>query len=194
MERSAQVEQGIVILGTAIPSREQLLDTRDLFARLFQIQRQQVGIDRQQRRQSHARLRHCRHQGLELHDGALRVGQRLEHGARGEHLGGLVPRGGDGGRPCSLRLGIDGRQSQVGVVEHVPRVAATGMQGLDVVLKADDGIGQALERSRRKAHGGLHQHGQLCADAVQYIPGPRFIEHGQAGIDAAHQFGPVVET
>ena len=194
MERSAQVEQGIVILGTAIPSREQLLDTRDLFARLFQIQRQQVGIDRQQRRQSHARLRHCRHQGLELHDGALRVGQRLEHGARGEHLGGLMPFAGDSHWPWRLRLDIDGRQSQIGVVEHVPRVAATGMQGLDVVLKADDGIGQALERSRRKAHGGLHQHGQLCADAVQYIPGPRFIEHGQAGIDAAHQFGPVVET
>ena len=193
MEGTAQVDERIGIERILVPERELLLDARHFLAGLLQIQGLELRICRLQHG---GRDRHRINDRMDAGNGRRRARCRL--GRRGNALCPLV-RTRQIGRGQRQRLGlrragVHGIQRGIGIVEHVPRVGAAGLQRLHVVLDADDGIGQALQRHGRQTAARLQQQSQARRDAVQALRRAGLVQHQQAGLDAAHEFGPVVET
>ena len=93
------------------------------------------------------------------------------------------------GAICVQRL-----DAHLGVVEHVPGIGAAVLQGLHVVLDADDGIGHCAPGAARRAPAPrLDQLAHLRADRIHQLHRPALAEHQQAGGDAAQQLRHVVE-
>jgi len=87
-------------------------------------------------------------------------------------------------------------QADARIVEHVPGIAAPGLQCLDVVLEADDGIGQTIEIVRRQCQAatGLHHAPEVLRDVLDDVDRSCLAEHQQAGLDAAHELRPTIEA
>ena len=172
-------------------------DLLQLFARLFRKQAQQFGIGS---RDTHrAGCWRCRQYRRLAHTpGSVQIngdaGLVCIRG-RDQHRARVV---GDADRRHRrhhlLGLALEHFETHLRVIEHVPGVAAAGLESFNVVLKTDYRVGKPVEVDTRQRHAAwLHHPAQLAGYRLNDIYRARFAEHQQPGLDAAHQFLPGVE-
>ena len=129
-----------------------------------------------------------------MHNRSLRICQRFGQRARRHDLRRLVGIRALYSAPARCRRRLDCRQRRIGVVEHVPRVATAGLQGLEVVLQTDNAIGKTLQMRLSQRCAALQQVAHMTLDALQDLRRTRFFEHLQCSINAAQQFWPTIKT
>ncbi len=199
VERAPHGRQRFGFQRIVIPDRELLANLGHLLGRLIDEQPDQLRIGRGLRQHSvdvgggleHRGFRDRELQAAHVRGIAGRARRRDEQGAG-------VGAGSERGHRRQHTLGCvrERIQADARIVEHVPGIAAPGLQCLDVVLEADDGIGQTIEIVRREcqAAAGLHHAPEVLRDVLDDVDRSRLAEHQQAGLDAAHELRPTIEA
>ena len=161
MECAAYAGQRLAIRGILGPEREQAADGRDLLARLLDEEREQLRVDGRVA----ARWRRVAAQAR----AAALARRRASRRARGHRA-----------------HAVERDEAALGVVEHVPGVAAAGLQRLHVVLDADDRIRQPVDVlviAREAAR--AQQRRDVIADAAHDLHRAVAAQQQQARSDAA---------
>ena len=147
MERAARRDQRFGVRAIGCPERQIALNARDLFLRFLDEHLDELGV---------------RAAFLDLHDARRRCGGLLLDGLRAR-----VP---TQARPHARRLRYGQPFQQVEaalrVVEHVPRIGAPGADRLEVVLDADDRVGEPLEVLGFELRAGGEPRGDHRADTL----------------------------
>ena len=171
VEGTAHASQRFAVRRVLRPQRVQAADGRDLLARLLDEQRQQLRIDGRASPGGVARLR-----GLRRRSRGAAAAARRAAGA-------------------AARMRIERDQAALGVVQHVPGIAAPGLQRLHVVLDADDGVREAVDVlvvARQDAR--AQQRGDVVADAPHHFHRAIAAEQQEARGDAAGERGCRIEA
>ena len=189
VKRAAHCNEQLHVIGRIGPRRQVALDRGNLFLCFLDKQFEELRVhvlcigrnDRQ------------RHDIGRLH--GLGIGRCLcGLGLRGDFLGRQTHR-------LAQRLALRSllreplldisqhRKARLGVIEHVPGLAAAGLHRFHVVLDADDRVGQAISLFLRQLfRAAALQYGRdQIADALDNLHRTRLVEHQQAGLDAANQ-------
>ena len=197
VEGAAHGDERLALQRVVIPDGEATLDLGELLVRFLGKQLHQLGVRvfRQRSDFGGARARERRRRAFNSRRGRIkhvgRVGERRRKLQRALEGGGLERRHGGHGR---AGLQLERLHTRLRVIEHVPGIAAAGLQRLHVVLHAHDGVGQPIHEARRlPVATGLHDSLQLRGDGFDDFHGSCLAEHQQARLQAAHQFLPAVE-
>ena len=189
MEDPPQVAQRVGIECVLAPLSEQRDEARDVLAGFLDEQLQELGLDAGGRERAQAR--HRRRSGRRP-PGTVSTGAGCRRRARRRGLG-LDPRGAQADDLADRRL--ERRDRQLGVLEHPPGIAPTGLQHLHVVLERDDGVGEVIESRPGERTEVRQRHArEHAAEPLHDLDGARLLEHQQAGRDAAHQLRHLVES
>ena len=175
MEGAAHARQRLAVGRVLLPEREQAADGRDLLARLLDEEREELRVDRR------APLGGIRR--------AVR-GRRRRPRRRRSAAGAACAVAG-----AAPRSPVERHQAALGVVEHVPGIAAAGLQRLHVVLDADDRVREAVDVlvvAREAAR--AEQRRDVVADAAHHLHRAVAAEQQEARGDAARERGRRIEA
>ena len=177
MERTAHRDERLALERVLLPDMEVLRDFLQLLARLLDKELEQFRIGRLRERNTR-RLAQNRQLLVRAGRQMRRSREILGRAAEVHGLGKCGRRYRWDGRHGRRRLGLERLQGALRVIEHVPRIAAAGLQGLHVVLETHDRISQPIKRAcAQNPAARLHHALQLHADRLENLHRARAAEH-----------------
>src|SRR6185312_2907496 len=195
VERAPYGDQRVPLEWILVPGREEAFDLDELLVGLLDEELQQLRIGSLE----HTRRRRA---GLSQRRGPAaccsRAGEGLGTERRRRYLdgackGGRLHRSDGWDRGC--RLALQRVHARLRVVEHVPRIAASRLQRLHVVLDTDDSVCEPIQEPGGQAlTARLHHSLELARDPLDDLDRTRLAQHEQSGLQAAHQLLPAVEA